>query len=58
MIVANLDGTVRGGAVLAIKDELDLPIRYIGTGESMESLEAFEPEPFVDAIVSKSVGAT
>ncbi len=58
LIVAKLDGTARGGAVFAIKDELGLPIRYIGTGESLELLEAFEPEPFVDAIVSKSVGAT
>ncbi|QDV06480.1 Signal recognition particle receptor FtsY [Planctomycetes bacterium Poly30] len=57
LIVAKLDGTARGGAVFAIKDELGLPIRYIGTGESLELLEAFEPEPFVDAIVSKSVGA-
>ncbi len=58
LIVAKLDGTARGGAVFAIKDELGLPIRYIGTGESLELLEAFEPEPFVDAIVSKSIGAT
>jgi fused signal recognition particle receptor len=58
LIVAKLDGTARGGAVFAIKDELGLPIRYIGTGESLELLEAFEPEPFVDAIVSKSVGAS
>lgn len=57
LIIAKLDGTARGGAVFAIKDELGLPIRYIGTGESLELLEAFEPEPFVDAIVSKSVGA-
>ena len=58
LIVAKLDGTARGGAVFAIKDELGLPIRYIGTGESLELMEAFEPEPFVDAIVSKSIGAT
>lgn len=57
LIVAKLDGTARGGALFAIKDELGLPIRYIGTGESLELLEAFEPVPFVDAIVSKSIGA-
>ncbi|MFT7169874.1 MAG: fused signal recognition particle receptor [Paracoccaceae bacterium] len=58
LIVAKLDGTARGGALFAIKDELGLPIRYIGTGETPELLEAFEPEPFVDAIVSKSIGAS
>ncbi|MEL6428309.1 MAG: signal recognition particle-docking protein FtsY [Planctomycetota bacterium] len=57
LIVAKLDGTARGGAVFGIQRELDLPVRYIGTGESMELLEAFEPEAFVDAIVSKTVGA-
>ncbi|MEM8711375.1 MAG: signal recognition particle-docking protein FtsY [Planctomycetota bacterium] len=57
LIIAKLDGTARGGAVFGIKDALGLPVRYIGTGESLELLEAFEPEPFVDAIVSKSVGA-
>lgn len=57
LIVAKLDGTARGGAVFGIKRELGLPIRYIGTGESVELLEPFEPEAFVDAIVSKAVGA-
>ncbi|MEM9379996.1 MAG: signal recognition particle-docking protein FtsY [Planctomycetota bacterium] len=57
LIVAKLDGTARGGAVFGIHRELGLPVRYVGTGESVELLEAFEPEAFVDAIVSKTVGA-
>ena len=57
LIVAKLDGTARGGAVFGIQEALQLPVRYIGTGESVELLEAFEPEAFVDAIVSKTVGA-
>lgn len=57
LIVAKLDGTARGGAVFGIQEALQLPVRYIGTGESVELLEAFEPEAFVDAIVSKAVGA-
>jgi fused signal recognition particle receptor len=52
LVVAKLDGTARGGAVFAITRELGLPVRYIGTGESLELIEAFEPEAFVDAIVS------
>ncbi len=58
LIIAKLDGTARGGAVFGIKDALGLPVRYIGTGESPELLEVFEPEPFVDAIVSKSIGVS
>ncbi|MEM1447660.1 MAG: signal recognition particle-docking protein FtsY [Planctomycetota bacterium] len=57
LIVAKLDGTARGGAVFGIHRELGLPVRYVGTGESVELLEVFEPEAFVDAIVSKTVGA-
>ena len=56
LIVAKLDGTARGGAVFGIQRELGLPVRYVGTGESAELLEVFEPEAFVDAIVSKTVG--
>lgn len=57
LIVAKLDGTARGGAVFGIQRELGLPVRYIGTGESLELLEVFEPSAFVDAIVSKTVGS-
>lgn len=53
LIIAKLDGTARGGAVFGIKEALGLPVRYIGTGESMELLEPFEPEAFVDAILGK-----
>lgn len=52
LIVAKLDGTARGGAVFTIHGALGLPVRYIGTGESLELLEAFDPEAFVDAILS------
>jgi len=52
LIVAKLDGTARGGAVFGIERELGLPVRYIGTGESQELLEVFEPEAFVDAILA------
>ncbi|MEW6071811.1 MAG: signal recognition particle-docking protein FtsY [Planctomycetota bacterium] len=52
LIVAKLDGTARGGAVFAIYRELGLPVRYVGTGESTELLEVFEPAAFVDAILA------
>lgn len=53
LIVAKLDGTARGGALFGIKQALGLPVRYIGTGESLELLEVFEPEAFVDAILER-----
>jgi fused signal recognition particle receptor len=52
LVIAKLDGTARGGAIFGIKEALDLPVRYIGTGEQLDLLEVFEPEAFVDAIVS------
>jgi fused signal recognition particle receptor len=52
LVVAKLDGTARGGALFGITAALGLPIRYVGTGESREDFEAFEPEAFVDAILA------
>ena len=48
---------VTGGAVFAIQGALGLPVRYVGTGEQLELLEVFEPEAFVDAIVSRTAPA-
>ena len=55
LVIAKLDGTARGGAVFGIQSALGLPVRYIGTGETLEQLEAFEPQAFVDAIVGKEL---
>ncbi|MFW6174784.1 MAG: signal recognition particle-docking protein FtsY [Chloroflexota bacterium] len=52
VILTKLDGTARGGVVLAIAGELNLPVWLIGTGESMDDIAAFEPEAFVDALLS------
>ena len=52
LIVSKLDGTARGGALFGIQRELGIPVRYIGTGEAQDLLEVFEPEAFVDAILS------
>ena len=51
LILAKLDGTARGGALFTIQRALGHPVRYIGTGESMELLEVFDPEAFVDAVI-------
>jgi len=54
VILTKLDGTAKGGIVLAVAGELRLPLRYIGVGEGVEDLQAFEPEAFVDALLGES----
>ena len=54
VILTKLDGTAKGGIVLAVAGELGLPLRYIGVGEGVEDLQAFEPEAFVEALLGES----
>ena len=54
VILAKLDGTAKGGIVLAVAGELGLPVRYIGVGEGVEDLQVFEPEAFVEALLGVS----
>jgi fused signal recognition particle receptor len=49
--LTKLDGTAKGGIVVAIADELKLPVRLIGVGEGVEDLQDFEPRAFVDALL-------
>ena len=51
LIVTKLDGTARGGAVVALRRELALPIRFLGTGESASDLEAFDPRSFAEDLL-------
>jgi fused signal recognition particle receptor len=50
VVLTKLDGTAKGGMVLAIADELGLPVRYIGIGERPADLREFEPNEFVEAL--------
>lgn len=50
LALTKLDGTAKGGIIIAIKKELDVPVKYIGVGESIEDLQEFNPESFVDAL--------
>src|SRR5690606_5634487 len=50
IIVTKLDGTPKGGVVVAIKDELKTPIRYIGIGEGLGDLRPFSADEFVEAL--------
>ncbi|MBI2867164.1 MAG: signal recognition particle-docking protein FtsY, partial [Chloroflexi bacterium] len=51
LLLAKLDGTAKGGIVLAIADQLKLPILFIGTGESVDDLAPFDPQEFVQALL-------
>ena len=50
IVLTKLDGTAKGGIAVAIMDELKLPVLYVGVGEGIEDLQAFDAEAFVDAI--------
>lgn len=51
IILTKLDGTARGGVVLAIKNELDIPVKYIGVGEKIEDLQTFNAADFANALI-------
>jgi fused signal recognition particle receptor len=53
IVLTKLDGTAKGGIVVAIARELNLPIRYVGVGEARGDLLPFDPESFVDSIFEK-----
>ena len=51
IVLTKLDGTARGGVVLAVQRELSIPVRLVGVGEQVDDLVAFDPEAFVDALL-------
>ena len=57
LIVTKLDGTAKGGIVLSISRELELPVKYIGVGEKIDDLQIFDREKFVEALFGKPVGS-
>lgn len=52
IVLTKLDGTAKGGIVVAIKSELDIPVKLIGVGEQMDDLQRFDSQEFVDALFS------
>ena len=50
MALTKLDGTAKGGVVIGISDQLQIPVRYIGVGEGMEDLQMFDKEDFVNTL--------
>ena len=52
MILTKLDGTAKGGVVVAIRQSINLPVKFIGVGEAIDDLQPFDAETFVESIFS------
>ena len=50
IVLTKLDGTAKGGVVLAIRDGLGIPVKYIGVGEQIDDLQPFDPVSFAKAL--------
>lgn len=53
IILAKLDGSAKGGIVVGIRDELGVPVKFVGLGEQIDDIEPFSPETFVEALFSE-----
>lgn len=53
IVLAKLDGTAKGGVVVAIRQQVGLPVKYVGVGEQPEDLALFKPDEFVDALFAE-----
>lgn len=54
LVLAKLDGTARGGVTVAIRQDMGIPVKYIGVGEQVDDLELFDADGFVDALFATS----
>ena len=52
IVLTKLDGSARGGIALAIEDSLDIPIKFVGTGESIQDLAPFNPDEYIRGLIS------
>jgi fused signal recognition particle receptor len=53
LAVTKLDGTAKGGVVIGLSDQMNIPVKYIGVGEKMEDLQLFDREAFVNSLMSE-----
>jgi fused signal recognition particle receptor len=58
LVLTKLDGTARGGTVIAIEEELGVPVKLVGLGEGIDDLNVFEPAAYLDALFSDSTSST
>jgi fused signal recognition particle receptor len=53
IVLAKLDGTAKGGVVVAIRQQMGIPVKYVGVGEKIDDLALFSPDDFVDALIAE-----
>ena len=53
LVLTKLDGTARGGVVIGIKEELGIPIKFVGVGEQVDDLQPFDPKAFAEGLFAK-----
>lgn len=58
LILTKLDGTAKGGAVLSIKEEINLPVKFIGVGEQIDDMQPFDSKMFVEALMAEEKDET
>jgi len=54
LFLAKLDGSAKGGIVIGIRDQLNIPVKFVGLGETPDDIEPFDPQTFVEALFSES----
>ena len=55
LILTKLDGTAKGGAIFSIKEEVDIPVKYIGVGEQIDDMQPFDAAMFADALLAEDI---
>lgn len=55
LAITKLDGTSKGGVVIGISDQFNIPVKYIGLGEKMEDLQIFHPDEFVRSLFGDAI---
>ncbi len=54
VVLTKLDGTAKGGIVIAVRDRIGIPVKLVGLGEGIDDLHPFDPHSFVEAILEES----
>jgi len=54
LFLAKLDGSAKGGIVVGIRDQLDIPVKFVGLGETIDAIEPFDPETFAEALFAEA----
>ena len=53
LVLTKLDGTAKGGIIFSVKEELDIPVKFVGVGEKIDDLQPFDRKDFVNALFDK-----